>query len=163
MSNLTGPKRIHQLDEITSEDLEEGTFFTLIDSSVLESAKKASFNNIVTNSFALVASGSIEVEQDTVRVVTINNIDTGLKLNVIDGGEIQNDIVTFYFWNSNVKFSNNIGFFNADPAGQIAIPTLVNNNAPNSGDATTDTLISNIRTRLNEVIVGLQNLGLMGE
>lgn len=54
-----------------------------------------------------------------------------------------------------------LGFFNVAPVTQPAALTAADINAPNSGDATTDTLIANMRTRINELETKLQSLGLI--
>ena len=53
-----------------------------------------------------------------------------------------------------------LGFFNAAPVAQRAAMTAVNNGTVNSGDAVTDNVITNSRTRINEIEAGLETLGL---
>ena len=54
-----------------------------------------------------------------------------------------------------------IGFFGATPVAKQTAPTAANASALNTGDATSDAVIGNMRTRLGEVITALQNLGLL--
>lgn len=54
-----------------------------------------------------------------------------------------------------------VGFFGVTPVARAAAPTTANASALNTGDATSDAVIGNMRTRLGEVITALQNLGLL--
>lgn len=54
-----------------------------------------------------------------------------------------------------------IGFFGATPVARPAALTAANAGTINSGDATTDTIIGNMRTRINELESKIQSLGLI--
>lgn len=54
-----------------------------------------------------------------------------------------------------------LGFYNATPVVQPTALTAADASAVNSGDATTDTVIGNMRTRINELETKLQSLGLL--
>ena len=54
-----------------------------------------------------------------------------------------------------------VGFFGVTPVARAAAPTGADNSALNTGDATSDAVIGNMRTRLGEVVTALQNIGLL--
>lgn len=54
-----------------------------------------------------------------------------------------------------------VGFFGATPVVKPTALTAANASALNTGDATSDTVIGNIRTRLGEVETKLVALGLL--
>lgn len=54
-----------------------------------------------------------------------------------------------------------IGFFGVTPAARAAALTAANNSALNTGDATSDTVIGNMRTRIGELETKLQAYGLL--
>jgi hypothetical protein len=54
-----------------------------------------------------------------------------------------------------------VGFYAHAPVAKAAAPTAANAGTLNTGDATSDTIIGNIRTRLGEIEVALRNLGLI--
>ncbi len=56
---------------------------------------------------------------------------------------------------------NKIGFYSVTPVVRPTALTTPDASAINSGDATTDTVIANMRTRINELETKLQNLGLL--
>lgn len=66
---------------------------------------------------------------------------------------------------SEIKIGNastmEIGFYGANPVVQPTALTAANASALNSGDATTDTVIANMRTRIGELESKLQSLGLL--
>lgn len=75
------------------------------------------------------------------------------------------DAVNFAFnTTTGTKFgtaaSQKIGFYNATPVVQRSTIADINSGTLNSGDATTDTVIGDIRTKLNTLFAGLEALGL---
>lgn len=55
-----------------------------------------------------------------------------------------------------------IGFYGATPVAQAAAPTAANADAVDATwDADAAAVVNNMRTRLNEVVTALRNLGLM--
>lgn len=56
---------------------------------------------------------------------------------------------------------NEVGFYGVAPTTQPAALTAADSSAVNSGDATTDAVINNIRTRVNEIESKQQSLGLL--
>lgn len=65
---------------------------------------------------------------------------------------------------TNERFRANatgIGFYGVTPVARATAPTAADASALNTGDATSDAVIGNMRTRLGEVITALQNLGLL--
>ncbi len=57
--------------------------------------------------------------------------------------------------------SQKLGFFNATPVVQPTALTAANASALNTGDATSDTVIGNMRTRIGEIETKLKALGLL--
>ena len=56
---------------------------------------------------------------------------------------------------------NKIGFFTSTPVIKATALTAVDSNALNTGDATSDAVIANMRTRINELESRLQSYGLL--
>lgn len=59
------------------------------------------------------------------------------------------------------KTTSTIGFFNVPPVAKPTALTTKNTGTLNTGDATSDTIINNMRTRINELETKLQSLGLL--
>lgn len=60
-----------------------------------------------------------------------------------------------------VHTGTKVGFYGVTPATRPVALTAANASAVNSGDATTDTVIGNMRTRIGELEARLQSLGLI--
>ena len=56
---------------------------------------------------------------------------------------------------------NGVAFYNTAPVAQPSALTASNTGTPNSGDATTDNIIANLQTRVDELESKLQSLGLI--
>lgn len=81
-----------------------------------------------------------------------------VEFNVINSG----DINMMYNSTSRIKCnSTGIGFFNTTPVAKPSALTAANNGTINTGDATSDTIIANMRTRIAELESKLQSLGLL--
>lgn len=83
----------------------------------------------------------------------------GSKAVVPDGGHIELGATTGT--KIGTATSQKLGFFNATPVVQPTALTAANASALNTGDATSDTVIGNMRTRIGEIETKLKALGLL--
>lgn len=90
-------------------------------------------------------------------IVTIDT--TNSRLVMADAANIQ--VGTTTGTKIGIGATAKIGFYGATPVVQQTALTAANASALNSGDATTDTVIGNMRTRINELETKLKNLGLL--
>ena len=92
--------------------------------------------------------------------------DTDLWLHRFDGTTYTNLLKFLYNGGTDqIQFAPDgaqISFFGVTPVARPAAPTGADNSALNTGDATSDAVIGNMRTRLGEVVTALQNIGLLG-
>ena len=91
-----------------------------------------------------------------------HNIDTSLGISDFGMTDGVNDSKLLF--NCNGDFTINsitLGFFNTTPVVQASPLTAIDASAPNTGDVSTDNLIINMRTRINEIETLLTLYGLI--
>lgn len=92
-----------------------------------------------------------------------DNLADALSIRIASGA----DFLVIDSTDSNEKLSilsatsQKLGFYGATPVARPAALTAADANALNTGDATSDTVIGNIRTRVGEIETKLQALGLL--
>ena len=92
-----------------------------------------------------------------------DNLADALSVKIVSGA----DFLVIDSTDSNEKLSilsatsQKLGFYGATPVTRPAALTAANGGALNTGDATSDTVIGNIRTRVGEIETKLQALGLL--
>lgn len=64
-------------------------------------------------------------------------------------------------WGAMAHKGTTAGFYGVNPVVRPTAPTAANASVVNSGDATTDSVINNMRTRINELEAKLRSLGLI--
>lgn len=90
-------------------------------------------------------------------IVTIDT--TNSRLVMADAANIQ--VGTTTGTKIGLTTSAKLGFYGVTPVVQPTALTAANAGTLNSGDATTDTIIGNMRTRINELETKLKALGLL--
>lgn len=108
-------------------------------------------NNILIGGTGLTCSNSDNVFMLGCKNLSISGVSNYIYLGVSD---VVNSIK---IGSSNAQ----IGFFGATAVSKQSPLTSVNNTSPNTGDSATNTLISNMRTRINELESRLQQYGLL--